>query len=684
MARGLVAVGVTVGLMALGAPAADATIHVNTTRDEMISGDGRCSLREAVSAANTPAATTDCPGADSSLHGTTTITLPAGVFRLTLGSYPYQVELPLERNASIQGASATDPAATRVDGLGRNRVFHVLANVQASISDLTVTGGRTRDGSDGKGVDQNYNGNGGSASGDGGGIYSSGTLTLTDAIVSDNSTGHGGGGAGSACGGGANGVGGTGGSAGQGGGIYNTGTLNLVRVTVAGNRTGDGGYGGQGGDNNTGAGCYGGVGGTGGDGGGIFNSGTLNIASSTIAGNATGNGGTGGPGDQALPGTPGAEGGPAGNGGGLANVGTTLTVRATTISANYTGRGGDGGAGGGALVNPFQNGNGAGGGLAFPGGSGAGLYNATVPGNTTSLTNSTITGNVAGDGGQGGSGGFGYGTGFKGGRGSDGASGGSGGGIYDLHGAVTVLNTTVSQNAAGFGGPGGSGGGALNNGGDGANGSSGSAGTGGGIAVDTHFAQVHLSIQNSLLASNPDGNCAGPLSDGGHNLSFPAGLCPHAVSGNPRLGPLANYGGSTLTLALRAGSAAINQVPASGAGCPPVDQRGVKRPQPSGGRCDIGAYEFAPPVCRAKSVSVLRDHALRMRLQCADPVGLAVRYVIDRPPRHGALRAFDPVAGRVTFTPRARFTGQDRFTFHAADVNGTGLPATVKITVRQG
>jgi hypothetical protein len=46
-------------------------------------------------------------------------------------------------------------------------------------------------------------------------------------------------------------------------------------------------------------------------------------------------------------------------------------------------------------------------------------------------------------------------------------------------------------------------------------------------------------------------------------------------------------------MALAAGSAAIDQVPATGGGCPATDQRGVKRPQ--GSACDIGAFEFAVP-----------------------------------------------------------------------------------------
>ena len=44
--------------------------------------------------------------------------------------------------------------------------------------------------------------------------------------------------------------------------------------------------------------------------------------------------------------------------------------------------------------------------------------------------------------------------------------------------------------------------------------------------------------QDSISASNSPGNCADLITDGGHNLSFPDTSCPHAVSGNPKLGRL--------------------------------------------------------------------------------------------------------------------------------------------------
>lgn len=79
----------------------------------------------------------------------------------------------------------------------------------------------------------------------------------------------------------------------------------------------------------------------------------------------------------------------------------------------------------------------------------------------------------------------------------------------------------------------------------------------------------------------------------GHNLSSD-NTCSLQAAGdltntNPRLGSLANNGGQTQTLALLAGSPAID---AGSPTCPPptTDQRGVRRPQ--GAHCDIGAFEL--------------------------------------------------------------------------------------------
>lgn len=103
-------------------------------------------------------------------------------------------------------------------------------------------------------------------------------------------------------------------------------------------------------------------------------------------------------------------------------------------------------------------------------------------------------------------------------------------------------------------------------------------------------------IQGSIVAGNGGGNCAnvGTLTSQGYNLSDDAScaltLPTDLPNTNPNLGPLASNGGPTQTHALLPGSPAIDKAPATGAGCPATDQRGVARPL--GLACDSGAYEF--------------------------------------------------------------------------------------------
>jgi predicted outer membrane repeat protein len=63
--------------------------------------------------------------------------------------------------------------------------------------------------------------------------------------------------------------------------------------------------------------------------------------------------------------------------------------------------------------------------------------------------------------------------------------------------------------------------------------------------------------------------------------------CTQVISSNPLLGPLANNGGFTQTIALGAGSPAIDT--GNTVACPDTDQRGKARIQGPG--CDMGAYE---------------------------------------------------------------------------------------------
>jgi len=100
---------------------------------------------------------------------------------------------------------------------------------------------------------------------------------------------------------------------------------------------------------------------------------------------------------------------------------------------------------------------------------------------------------------------------------------------------------------------------------------------------------------NSTAAGSANCNSLGIVRfrSRGHNLasdrSCPFRLPSDLPNTNPLLGPLANNGGPTNTLALLPGSPAINA--AGSAGCPATDQRSVPRPP---GHCDIGAFQFVP------------------------------------------------------------------------------------------
>jgi CSLREA domain-containing protein len=573
----LVAAALIVCAGVLKASAAQAAITVNTTADA--SAAGQCSLRQAIQEANTESAAGDCAAADP-LPATTTIVLPVGTY--TLAS---QLEITGTAKISIQGASGSDPSQTTIDAAQNSRVLMVDRSAEATLSGLTLTGGRTPNGANGGCCRQaTTTAFDGSPGGDGGGIYNNGTLTLTDAVVKANSAGAGGrGGDGGApnpqfLGAGAGGQGGAGGS---GGGIFNDffGTLTLTNTTVTDNHAGPGGNGGAGGGGGAGNpfGNAGGAGGNGGSGGGVFSvvgNHVVTLTNATISANTTGDGGNangGGNGDPSggasNTGAAGGDGGSGGDGGGLAVFGP-FTITQSTVSANVTGIGGTGGGGG-------FGGGGArgGGGLGGRGGTGGGvLAGFTQPSSPFSLTNSTIANNTTGHGGNGGV------------PSGAGGGGGDGGGVW-LSETGTIVSATIAQNHAGSGGLLGGGGTQARDGG------------GGGLWIQS--SQPTASAANTVFASNtiPGGaqNCGsnppGSVADGGHNLSFPDATCP-GINRDPALGPLQDNGGPTQTMALGGASAALDQIPSGPASCPAGDQRGVSRPSPAGGLCDIGAFEL--------------------------------------------------------------------------------------------
>jgi CSLREA domain-containing protein len=113
---------------------------------------------------------------------------------------------------------------------------------------------------------------------------------------------------------------------------------------------------------------------------------------------------------------------------------------------------------------------------------------------------------------------------------------------------------------------------------------------GGGILNGTGKTVI---LTNTIIANSPEGgNCQGTITSQGHNLDS-GNTCGFSdpddqINTDPKLGPLQNNGGPTLTHALLSGSPAIDRGDTTD--CPATDQRGVSRPKGAG--CDIGAYEF--------------------------------------------------------------------------------------------
>jgi hypothetical protein len=100
----------------------------------------------------------------------------------------------------------------------------------------------------------------------------------------------------------------------------------------------------------------------------------------------------------------------------------------------------------------------------------------------------------------------------------------------------------------------------------------------------------HPNIVNSILYGDTGGEIHNNSSTSVVTHSIVQG--GYAGTGNvdidPLLGSLQDNGGFTETVALGAGSPAIDA--GDNANCPATDQRGVTRPQ--GSHCDIGAYEY--------------------------------------------------------------------------------------------
>ena len=97
-----------------------------------------------------------------------------------------------------------------------------------------------------------------------------------------------------------------------------------------------------------------------------------------------------------------------------------------------------------------------------------------------------------------------------------------------------------------------------------------------------------LHLRNTIIANSIGPDCslgANPIATNDNNL-IEDNSCSPTLSGDPKLGPLQDHGGSTRTHALLGGSSAINT--GNNATCLATDQRGYPR---NDGYCDIGAFE---------------------------------------------------------------------------------------------
>jgi hypothetical protein len=154
------------------------------------------------------------------------------------------------------------------------------------------------------------------------------------------------------------------------------------------------------------------------------------------------------------------------------------------------------------------------------------------------------------------------------------ATGGSAGGAIRSGSSLTIIHSTFSNNDSGIASDGGEAGALTITDGDGA------------ILkynIFTNSSAADCAIRSSVISYTSVGNLIM------NNYADPYGCGTPLLTSDPQLGVLQDNGGPTHTMALGSGSPAVDVF----ATCEvAVDQRGVARPQPNGGNCDIGAYEL--------------------------------------------------------------------------------------------
>jgi uncharacterized repeat protein (TIGR01451 family)/CSLREA domain-containing protein len=279
-------------------------------------------------------------------------------------------------------------------------------------------------------------------------------------------------------------------------------------------------------------------------GGAIWNVGALALTNSTVSNNSA---------DQL--------------GGGIYNSGTLMLTN-STVSGNSAELFGGGiyNVGALTLANSTVNGNSA--------RNGGGIYNAA---GALTLTSSTVSGNSAL---------------------------GDGGGIWNI-GTVTANNVTIAKNVADADSDdAGNGGGMFNV-------------SGGTVRVANTIVGTNVDQSRTIFAGRQAPDCGGSLTSQGYNLVQTTTGCTiggdtigNITGRDPQLGPLQDNGGPTFTHALLVLTSKLGPFtipsPAIDAGspggataCPSRDQTGGLRVDGNAdgiSRCDIGAYEYVPPL----------------------------------------------------------------------------------------
>ncbi len=148
-------------------------------------------------------------------------------------------------------------------------------------------------------------------------------------------------------------------------------------------------------------------------------------------------------------------------------------------------------------------------------------------------------------------------------------------GVYALETKARLTNVTISTNMSGVG-P-------------------------GGVIANQHTGELsepNLLVANAIIWNNDGSEVMNTgtaetiiinsvvESDSGENCPWSSTTCTHVSNSDPLLMPPGDYGGTTPTIPILPGSAAING--ANDFYCSAIDQRGVERVV---GPCDIGAFE---------------------------------------------------------------------------------------------